>query len=712
MGNPLLAFALVAEEYEKSGDPIRGLKPLFAPLLSDRIGQPFNADEFAERFKSTYGLEMTPFIANALKELLSQIGLLEEIGVNSYVIAHFEWSKDGIDEHQIDQTINLFCRWAKDKLRPTSRQFEDKQLEEAILSRLARPAFSSIFIDEDPREKTKRLKGLMGIGAIDSSVKDDVYLDYLVADFVLTASESATEVFDAISKIAFGSLIADAVAGLATTVTKPTGTKPLRVVLDSPLILDVLDINTPEHKVYAQGLLDLMRAAEINLAVFDHSIDEMRGTIRSTLQAHQNRDAYGPLAERLRTNPAYKLYATSVMDSLETRIKDLGITILRSALYEETRYKKYFPEERVDQVRNMIGDLHEHLDARIRDALSVATVVRLKGEQRNADSLFEAGTIFVTRNSVLVRRVNKALSIGRSGPDPRFTIISDGQIAGVLWFVSGVGNGAGEELSRRRLIANCSSAVLPKREVISRIAGMLDGLSPELKNEFEALMTDRRASLCPMRLTIGMPESIDAQMSLRVLESMKEQLVHPLKERVADAEAQLEAKNSELQHVISQRIDMVSTMQGVVADTEARLESEQQRFDHKLAQLQLTLELQDDALKGVRRVQDEQHALLDKEIADARSSLNRKERIVRLVIEFVGIIFVAVPSVFSIIYPDNKSNLLRILLISVYIVSFKYIKTILDKLSALIVSYVFFSKRSFIAGLERAKEQLPSEPRP
>jgi hypothetical protein len=339
MGSPLVAFALVADEYQKSGDPVKGLRPLFAPILFDRIGKAFDALDFASRFEAAYGLKMTAFIANALSERLAEIGLLSLVPgtYNSYEVADFDWSPEGIDEEQIDQTISLFAKWAKEKLRFTNRAFEEKQLEEAILTRLARPAFSSIFSDIDSSSKTKKIKSMLGLGAIDPTVNDEIYLDYLVAEFILTTSEAAPEVFNAISQIAYGSLIADAVAGLAVPEQIPTQNPPLRVVLDSPLLLDILDLNTVEHKAYADGLLSMIKDAGLMVAVFDHSVEEMRGTIDSTLQAFAKKDAFGPLAERLRTTPGHALYARTMMDTLETQIKRLEITILPSRLYEEAR---------------------------------------------------------------------------------------------------------------------------------------------------------------------------------------------------------------------------------------------------------------------------------------------------------------------------------------------------------------------------------------
>lgn len=701
MGSPLIAFALVADEYESSGDPIRGLKPLFAPLLHDRMGKEFDAIEFSQRFKANYGLEMTPFVANALKEVLKKIGLIQEAKIGLFQVADYEWSPETIDERLIDETLGLFTKWAKERLLAISRCFDDKQLEEAIFSRLARPAFASIFVDDNAEKKSRRFKGLLGLGAIDSSVKDEIYLDYLVADFVLAANDSAPKVFDALSKIAYGSLVADAVAGLATSVPTPGEKQTLRVVLDGPLIMDLLDLNTPEHQEYARGLMAILADADVTLIVFDHSVDEMRGTIASTLSAYANKDAYGPLAERFRTTPGHRLYAVAVMDSLETRIKNLGITILPSKVYEEARFKKYFSEERVDQVRNSIGDLHEHVEARIRDTLSVATVARMKGERRLANSLFDAGTVFVTRNSMLARRVNRALSLGRSGPDPRFTIVTDGQIAGILWFVAGFSVIA--QLSRTRLIANCSAAVLPKREIISRIAGRLEGLSPKLKVEFEALMTDQRASLCPMRITSGAVDSIDDELSLHVLSAMKEVLISPMVERVESVESMLKKREEELLLSHGERQGAVLSMQEAVLSAELSLEEKTTSFDSQLTQLKFTLDSQTRILDEKSSTEKRRAADLEQSILMATNDIHSAERRAKRILAGIVISASAALSLFSIFYPDYTSIYLQIGLAIIYILSIKFVVNYWERFTSWLVSFMFSSKRSYLLGLEQAR---------
>jgi hypothetical protein len=341
------------------------------------------------------------------------------------------------------------------------------------------------------------------------------------------------------------------------------------------------------------------------------------------------------------------------------------------------------------------------VEARIRDALSVATVARLKGEKRFANSLFDAGTVFVTRNSVLARRVNRALSLGRSGPDPRFTIVTDGQIVGILWFVAGFG--AIDQLSRRRLIANCSAAILPKREIISRIAGRLEGLSPELKIEFEALMTDRRASLCPMRITSGAVDSIDDELSLKVLSAMKDELVSPMTERIESAENLLKQREKELIQAHDERRDTVLAMQEAVLSTEVRYESKINSFDAQLAQLKFNLESQtkisDDAVAAGKR----KAAELEQSILVAKGDLERCEGLARRLIGSVVILLVAVLSVFSIVFPDFNNIYFRLALAAIYIASIKAVIKFLDKITEWIVSILFPSKRSYLLGLEKAR---------
>lgn len=586
MGGPLVAFALVAEEYERSGDPVLGLKPLFEPVLAKYSDSAFDPDAFARDFTSDYGLAMTPFVARALAERLVQIGLLlpdKSTGSGYHVVSISTGSARDFKETHIDETVATFVKWATTEARRLNRTISAPVLEEAFLSRLARPGFASIFLEETEVARTERLKGLLGKVALVEDSKNEELLDYLSARFILTACDSAPEVFDAISSISYGSLIADAVAGLSLPGQSSMPDPALRVVLDGPLLLDVLDLNTEEHRDYAQGFLELLKKAGIRLATFDHIVDEMLRSIRATLAAFSNKNAYGPLAERIRRKPNHRLYATAVADALEERIRALDVVIMPGAIYEENRFKKYFSDDALDRVRNSIGDVHHQIERRMRDAKSVALVARLKAENKKPSSVLKAGTIFVTRNSALNTKVNRALSVGHGEAMPRFTIATDGQLAGILWFVLG---SDGLEMSRKRLIANCATAILPKKEVIQRISAVLDGMDSALSDEFSAMMSDERASLCPMRMTAGLPEVIDENLVREMLATMRDELVAPLKEEAIRKEEAVNEVIGVMAEDLRKARDTAVLLQGVAAQEAARVEEKDKIFGFQLAQIE------------------------------------------------------------------------------------------------------------------------------
>ena len=695
-GNPLAAFALVADEYEKSGDPIRGLRPIFAPLLSGKKGEQYSPKKFSEDFTERYGISMSPFVAAALADRLVDVGLLR-VGADArtrreFLVAEFDWSADSLNEGEIDEVLDLFARWATDRLQTVGKVVSQEALSDAFLSRVARPEFVSIFSDEDPERKKGRLRRLLGLQWLTRELPDEKSLDYLVADFILTCAERTPEIFIAVAKIAQGALMADAVAGLAAPTAIRMPNPPLRVVLDAPLIMDLLDLNTPEHTSYAKDLLEMVNAAQLRVAVFDHSLEEVRLAIRTTLAAAKGGQAFGPLAQRLRQDSAHRPYATLISDTLESRVAGLGVVVLRSGMYEEARYKRYFPEDREDAIRNAIGDLHEHLDARARDAKSVATVARLKQDQISPASLFDAGTIFVTRNSVLVKRVNRALAQGRTEAAPRFCIATDSQFAGFLWFTLKM---EGAAISQKRLIANCSSAVVPLAGVVDKMAITLEKINSDLAQEFTVLMTDRRASMYVMRAAIADESLVDDEISIRSLMEMKEAIIEPERQRADAAEERasnlaLEAKAGEVKS------------QETVARLQEVLEGTQQKFDSQLAQLQFELAQKEARLtEHLQQTEDEKSKRLASLAASISARNDKVEAATQRIYAYGWVVAIAA-SIFSIFQPDYERVWFKLLLAAIYLGAIPFFGKRMHRLARAAAEFSYRGEAMHIKRLEQA----------
>jgi len=626
MANPLVAFALVAEEYEKSGDPIKGLSPLFLPILKRQgVGNVYDAKTFSSDFSQTYGLEMSEFVARALADRMQEINLLQPgRTTDEFLIAPLPVGEFAdFDESEIVKTVNTFADWAEKEVLRFGRTVTRTTLEQAFLGRLARPEFSSAFLADAETRDNSQIRALLGKSILNGVSEADQIFDYLVARFVIAASEQAPEVFAAVSSIAFGALIADAISGLAGSGVQKMPDPPLRVAIDGPLILDILGLNDKAHQVYAEGLFEIMRKAGVRLATFDHVVDEVRDSIRSVLKAFASGTEYGPLGQRLRQEQGYSTYATTVADTIEDRIKGLDVSVLPSEVYERSDFKKYFTDDEFDRMRNAIGDLHFQFDRRTRDAKSVATVVRLKKNNRKPNSVFDAGTIFVTRNSALQRGVNKTLSIGRSEPDPRFAIATDAQIGGIFWFSLG---SAVEysRVSQQRLIANCASAMLPHREIIQRITEFLGKTDPSLLSEFTALMRDKRASLCPMRMTGGLLDRVDSESSLRVLEAMRDEIAAPVREEMAYAQIQSAEEKRILEESLQQSKAVSSELQQIIGKKERQIDEKDRVFNEQLAQLSIEIEGEKIARRGTKAAIEGAREKLISECNSIENELRRK----------------------------------------------------------------------------------------
>ena len=76
LSHHLFHFALVHEEFNKTGDITRGLLPLFSPIFSDKEGETYDPSEVSEAMNQLYGIEMHPLVAEELAPKLLEKGVL------------------------------------------------------------------------------------------------------------------------------------------------------------------------------------------------------------------------------------------------------------------------------------------------------------------------------------------------------------------------------------------------------------------------------------------------------------------------------------------------------------------------------------------------------------------------------------------------------------------------------------------------------------
>lgn len=299
----LIAFAYVEEEYTRSGDIVRGLMPLFAPLLAGREFRIFDPELFAKSVQETYDIPMSPLVAEGLIPQLAKAGLLSQDSreLHTYRVAKFQYEgPPQSDSEAFELLLDEFVTFSQPSLIRIGLSITASDLKGGLLKRMTDLNFLTFL----SRPDRNYFKGKMLSLASDNHVAEtpadpQQALDILCAEFAFHASELDTGKFDLLSRLTKGALVSEVVLTLQTP-SADADLQGVTIVLDGPLILDYFDLSTKELKDYSDALFDLITKAKLRKATFTHILDEMVGTIRAPLEAMQRGEQpYGPLGTRI-----------------------------------------------------------------------------------------------------------------------------------------------------------------------------------------------------------------------------------------------------------------------------------------------------------------------------------------------------------------------------------------------------------------------------
>lgn len=533
----LVAYCVLADRLRKPGTSIyAALTPFFAPVCRDFSGKLFDASEFSNALLQKYGIRIPRLAALGLAEQLEKEGLLESQDKNAknqiYRYRHLSSSEltenanEYITEAQIRGIVSRFSEYAKDNL--ISWSLSEEQIEEEFLSRLLNLDSMRILGRRETTATIKRTSNTLQVHQkiqADEHGRLELHLDFLVSDFLLNLCEADTTNFELVSNIAFGNMVAETVLCLTSPPEKEEKLSGLTVYLDSPLLLDMLRVNT-EYADYGLELLKLLKASGAKISTFDHCINEAEASIAGQLS--YLRSGLNGVTLHWGTSTTPDLLA-ALSGNLASAVSErLAIEIRRDP--EIGLHKK--SEKSLGTIQTLMQERMKSWgkeDARDHDQKSILSLISLRSTfQELQRRLCNSSYIFLTRNSALVSIANDSwrqwltdttkhshTQIATSTP----IAMSDKQFAGYLWIRSGEKDSV---IPRARLIAHCSAAIKPRSDVKSRVYNLLMEVQGKDEAEiFAALVTDREGARALMRATSGDPEDATAERLPYILDSVR-----------------------------------------------------------------------------------------------------------------------------------------------------------------------------------------------
>ncbi|MFV8817135.1 hypothetical protein [Haliea sp. E17] len=543
----LFHFAMIHEEFGRSGDIFRGLMPLFAPIVAQNSGKYFSSENFCNQVDTFYGIKMHPFVAEDFAPKMAEFGLLEE-----HVTEHLRQYKyktiDTTDKSNEEEFEGLFIRFKEFALKLLSRlksDLSDVDFDSEFMSRLARYGL-------DTEDSATNGDGENQSGQLGQE------LDYAFARFVenvyLESGRDQTLLEEAFS----GAVLAEVVLSLREPSIDKKDIHGKCFYIDAPILINLLgfsdDYSITCSRTIAEQIVELGGV----LTTTDFYLEELRTIIRNSLENYRNR---GPRRSNLDSylfqNPGKVAEVRACQNRVSSLLESKGFSL-------GNQYVGVASKESSQRAVSLKNSLMPHLghyrihDSLEHDALMISYVVSHHGFD-SIQNVAESKSFFVTKNSRLVQRASTYLyNAGIFNKPDLAPMLTEKNLAMLLWIIAG---GKGKDVSSLVLVSNCNRVVQHRRNLFEGIREFLSSVDPEKRALYEGMITDDRALYFLMDEACGdfetiSPENVTSvferamiKVTERVEEDAKQDYEKALRAIRAESQSEIEKIQNELDKI-------------------------------------------------------------------------------------------------------------------------------------------------------------------
>lgn len=584
----IIAYAFLAQARRADDDLLSGLMPIFKPIAKTHEGRRFDPKEFSEIANDLYGLKISSWAVEGIIPRLEASGVLKKIQISSetheYIYNEIKEQYEDVTEADVTNVLNRFVDFARDLIKDKEyNTLSDDDLKELFLQHIVDIDFVGTFL----KPINKHGENNRPVIGLKKSVEQEQWEDdkdhrsraeVLCASFIIDIHNKDKELYNLVERITAGALVSEVILNFQNPNTG-ISLDDLTIVLDTPFLMDTLDLASHDGSVISSSICSQLRENQAKLAVFRHSVDELRGNLEAVINAVNEGEGFGPTARRLADKTFYA-YAVAAKSSPEPLLKLNNIEIIESDNISNIKYR-YFTEDDEQSFYNSLG-YYQNRIAQKRDAASIAAVVRLREGVKVKMRDFQAcKVVFLTSNPWVAdrsRAVLKSKNIYEEGDVP--VTLTDRYIAGLLWVVYG---GQSSNLPSQVLLANCATAVEPKADLIGRMHSFLSAVDEKQAAYFKVLMTEERAAQYLAQSTLGDSKYINQENAPQILEYIKSSLIEQHEIKI---KKERESWNQEKEIQQKEYSNAQQNLQLKFLDAQAQLRSEKENTS--LVQKQIT----------------------------------------------------------------------------------------------------------------------------
>lgn len=318
---------------------------------------------------------------------------------------------------------------------------------------------------------------------------------YLMGEFIQQSVKMNSSIFKIIAKLSMAYLIATALTFDEPVDGRLDELSGITLYLDTPIILRLLGLQTEElERSYKEMFETFKSLLNADFKIFQHTLDEVSGIIEDCSRWIEN-PSYNPcyanpallnFVRRNYSKTEVDLYCSSLVEKLEA----INVFVDEYDFYgfndkSQQMNSKVFEQKLIEAYKknNINYDEIKNAASIQYDVHSIENIVKLWG-RKSSRSYSKLGNIFITSNSTLAYVCRKySKDYWWDDKNHKSPCITDYYLGTMLWLSTPAEKI--ENVSKLKLLADCSAATTLSREVMEKFAYALEKLKQDkgIKNQ-------------------------------------------------------------------------------------------------------------------------------------------------------------------------------------------------------------------------------------
>ncbi len=611
MSRTLAALAIIKENWNADRDYLSNFEPfVFDALRRLPPGVPVETPSVVRAVGSDFGVQMPQGVVETLLKRATRRGMLAKgAGQRERFIVPEALDKT-LDLMQARGDASRDVHALLDALRAHAEQagvtWTEEQAEAALLG----------FLDESG---TQFAAGRRHGRSVEQGIKRDQAVA-LVHSFARHAVERDSEGLRLLEQAVKGSMLSNVLYFENLGSFSPS-LDDIAVYIDTPIVLRLLGVSTPQQVDASRELLKMLKGAMIPVSIFTHTVTEVESVLESTagnLRRSRSKAASSTMHLSSTSREVIEYFIESsktpadveeVLAELEHRLRMLGVRIVERP---DPVAALTVDEEKLDEaLQTAVGYRSKH--AKHRDLQSIAAIHLLR-KGRFVRQLGDCKALFVTTNGALVRASHRFFrEEGLNGGASH--LMSESEFVTQLWIRS---PDKSPDLPRKTLIADAYAALNPPGRLWDKYVEEIENLQAAGavdEDQVARLVFSTSARGALLDISLGDADRVEADTVSAVLERADAALLDPvvqehetkirvladrqaneldaLRRTYADAQATQQAQHAteveRLQEVLAQRQSDAREHESRLEALEAKADAEtKERADRRKKRLKVT----------------------------------------------------------------------------------------------------------------------------